>query len=273
MISPTVPSAQPTPRRSAWGVMRDVLFALFLREFKTRIDGRWTTALWVVGEPLAGAVLMLAIYSAMRAHQIAGVDTVTFLISGQLSFMLLRSLVLRLMESIEANLGLFAYRQVRPVDAVLARAGVELVLFGAMALAFLAGAAALGHDVMPHDPLRLMLALALLVQLGLAAGLLAAAGTHGALAVLRPVVRMVFTPLYLGSGVLVPLVHAPAVLRDAMLHNPVAHLIESIRAALFGRVYASPDEIGLTLPLAWALVLTLLALMVLRGRRDRLQVA
>ena len=41
-----------------------------------------------------------------------------------------------------------------------------------------------------------------------------------------------------------------------------------------------PNSIGfpilsalILLPLAWALVLTLLALMVLRGRRDRLQVA
>ena len=95
MLSQTRPHPVSRPRRSAWGVMRDVLFALFLRELKTRLDGRWTTALWVIGEPLAGALLMLALYTLMRTREIAGVDTVLFLLSGQLSFMLLRSLVLR----------------------------------------------------------------------------------------------------------------------------------------------------------------------------------
>ncbi|MGL4187394.1 MAG: ABC transporter permease [Sphaerotilus sulfidivorans] len=273
MLSQTRPHPVSRPRRSAWGVMRDVLFALFLRELKTRLDGRWTTALWVIGEPLAGALLMLALYTLMRTREIAGVDTVLFLLSGQLSFMLLRSLVLRLMESIDANLGLFAYRQVRPVDAVLARAGVELAIFGGMALLILPGAAWAGHGLLPHDPLGLLLALLLLTLLGLAGGLLAAVGTHGALAMLRPVLRMAFMPLYLGSGAIVPLAHLPQGLREWLLLSPLPHLIESIRIALFGPVYAAPQGIGLTLPLVWTGLATLLALALLQLRGDRLQVA
>ncbi len=273
MLSQTRPHPVSRPRRSAWGVMRDVLFALFLRELKTRLDGRWTTALWVIGEPLAGALLMLALYTLMRTREIAGVDTVLFLLSGQLSFMLLRSLVLRLMESIDANLGLFAYRQVRPVDAVLARAGVELAIFGGMALLILPGAAWAGHGLLPHDPLGLLLALLLLTLLGLAGGLLAAVGTHGALAMLRPVLKMAFMPLYLGSGAIVPLAHLPQGLREWLLLSPLPHLIESIRIALFGPVYAAPQGIGLTLPLVWTGLATLLALALLQLRGDRLQVA
>jgi capsular polysaccharide transport system permease protein len=198
---------------------------------------------------------------------------VLFLLSGQLSFMLLRSLVLRLMESIDANLGLFAYRQVRPVDAVLARAGVELAIFGGMALLILPGAAWAGHGLLPHDPLGLLLALLLLTLLGLAGGLLAAVGTHGALALLRPVLKMAFMPLYLGSGAIVPLAHLPQGLREWLLLSPLPHLIESIRIALFGPAYAAPQGIGLTLPLVWAGLATLLALLLLQLRGDRLQVA
>ncbi|MFM2341928.1 MAG: hypothetical protein RLZZ592_1581 [Pseudomonadota bacterium] len=253
--------------------MRDVLFALFLRELKTRLDGRWTTALWVVGEPMAGAVLMLVIYSLMRTHEIAGVDTVLFLLTGQLSFMLFRSLVLRLMESIEANLGLFAYRQVRPVDAVLARAAVELAIFGGMAVLILPGAAWMGHGLLPHDPLRLLLAVLLLTLLGLACGLLAAVGTHGALALLRPVIRMVFMPLYLASGAVAPLANFPQPVREWLLLNPLAHLVETTRIALFGPAYSAPEGIDLMRPLVWTGVMTLMALLVLHHRGERLQVA
>ncbi|MEN9485187.1 MAG: hypothetical protein RJB37_3067, partial [Pseudomonadota bacterium] len=109
--------------------MRSVVFALSLRELKTRLDGRWGGAVWVVGEPLLNMLAMLAVYSAMRARTIGGVDTLLFLVSGQMPYLLFKSLVLRLMEAIESNQGLFAYRQVQPIDAVLARSVVEVLVF------------------------------------------------------------------------------------------------------------------------------------------------
>ena len=75
--------------------MCSVVFALSLRELKTRLDGRWGGAVWVIGEPLLNTLGMLALYSAMRAQTIGGVDTLLFLVSGQMPFLLFRSLSLR----------------------------------------------------------------------------------------------------------------------------------------------------------------------------------
>ena len=84
---------------------------------------------------------------------------------------------------------------------------------------------------------------------------------------------MAFMPLYLGSGAIVPLAPLPQGLREWLLLSPLPHLIESIRIALFGPVYAAPQGIGLTLPLVWTGLATLLALALLQLRGDRLQVA
>ena len=270
LTPPAATDRLPRPSRSAGAVMRDVLFALYLREIKTRLDGRWRSVVWVIGEPLANLAVMLALYSSLRARVLAGIDTLVFLVTGVLSFLLLKSLVLRLMESIDANLGLFAYRQVQPVDAILSRAAVEVTLFAGMTLVCLIGLGWAGHVIVPQRPLELIAATALLVGFGVALGLLAAVGTAGTLNRLRTLVKLAFTPLYFLSGAIVPIAGLPPPAQQAMLHNPVTHLNESIRSAFLGPVYQSAAGVSLQLPLAWTLVTALLGLSLYRVRRHRL---
>jgi capsular polysaccharide transport system permease protein len=251
--------------------MRSVGFALFLRELKTRLGGRWWGVVWVVGEPLANLILMLMIYGLFRAHVVAGVDTLLFLVTGLLPFQLFKSLVLRLMESIDANQGLFGYRQVRPIDSVFARAGVETALGAVLLLVAVAVLAWLGHRVMPANPLELLLASAVLIVLAAFLGLLAAVATGGVLARTRMVIRVLFFPLYLASGVLFPLIHLPQAALEVLTLNPLLHLLDLMRAAFFGDAYRALPQASLDLPLAWCLLVGVLSLSVYRVRRDRLQ--
>ena len=263
--------AAPTPRRGGWAVARSVVFALSLRELKTRLDGRWGGAVWVVGEPLLNTLGMLAVYSAMRAKTIGGVDTLLFLVSGQLPYLLFRSLVLRLMEAIDANLGLFAYRQVQPIDAVIARAVVEWLVFSVVMGACLLGMGWVGYPVLPHRPLELCAAVALLAVIGSSLGLFMAVGTAPPLNRLRGLVTMGMLPVYVSSGALIPLSSLPPGLQAAFLHNPLAHLLDLLRSALLGPVYQSTPDTGWSLPVAWALGTLLAALALYRARRHRLQ--
>ena len=263
-ISPASPPA-------AAAVMRAVVFALFLREFKTRLGGRWWGLVWALGEPLAGAAVLLGLYTLAHAHAVGGVDTVLFLVSGVLPFQLFKNLVLRPMEAIDANQGLFAYRQVRPIDTVLARALVELMLaLGVLAMTLLA-LAWLGHDVLPRHPLELFGVSALLVALGSALGLLAAVATGGALARGRAAIRVATLPLMLASGVIFPVAALPPAVRELLLANPLLHLLERLRGAVFGSTYHALPQASPALPLAALLVCAALALALYRARRDRLQ--
>ena len=251
--------------------MRSVVFALSLRELKTRLDGRWGGAVWVVGEPLLNMLAMLAVYSAMRARTIGGVDTLLFLVSGQMPYLLFKSLVLRLMEAIESNQGLFAYRQVQPIDAVLARSVVEVLVFAMVAGACIAALGWAGHPIVPHRPLEIFAALTLMILIGCALGLFMAVGTAPPLDRLRGLVSMAFLPIYITSGALVPLASLPPGLQGFWRHNPLAHLLELLRSAWLGPAYQTSPQVGWTLPTVWALGTTLLALSLYRARRDRLQ--
>lgn len=259
------------PARSPLAVMRTVGLALFLRELKTRLGGRWQGVLWAVGEPIAHATLMLLVYGWLRAQRLSGIDTLLFLVTGLLPFQMFKSLVTKSMEGIDANQGLFAYRQVRPFDAVLARVAVEVALSVAIMALVIGGLVWLGHDVWPHQPLELMGHSAVLALLGAAFGLLAAVATAGRVAKLRRFAGVAFFPIFLSSGALFPVATLPQAAREALLLNPVLHSIEGIRAAIFGTRYVLVEGASWTVPAAWALVVTTMALAAYRVRRERLQ--
>lgn len=250
--------------------MRSVGMALYLREVKTRLGGQWWGLVWTLAEPLANAAMLFFIYAQLRARAVGGVDTLLFLVTGLLPFQLFKSLVLRGMEAIEANQGLFAYRQVRPVDAVLARAGVELtlgtVMLGVTALVL----AWMGHDIWPRQPLELLACSALLVAFGTALGLFAAVVTAGPLARGRAVVRLAFLPIYLSSGAIFPIASLPQGVRDAFLFNPLVHLLDALRAGVFGPDYRVAPGSSVAVPLACTLVIGVLAMGLYRMRRDQL---
>lgn len=271
LVNPAPAHRAAPPGRSSWAVMRSVVFALSLRELKTRLDGRWGGAVWVIGEPLLNTMGMLAVYGAMRAQTIGGVDTLLFLVSGQMPFLLFKSLVLRLMDAIDSNQGLFAYRQVQPIDAVIARTVVELLVFGAVMGACLAALGWAGHPVLPHRPLELFAATLLLAITGAALGLFMAVATAPPLNRLRGLVSMLFLPIYVSSGALIPLGSLPVGLQVAFLYNPTAHLLELLRSALIGPLYQASPHVGWSLPLTWALGSALAALALYRARRYRLQ--
>ena len=269
LVAPPVSAAVPV--RSAWSVMCSVVFALFLRELKTRAGGRWLGAIWAVGEPFANAALMLLVYGVLKAHHVAGVDPMMFLVTGLLPFQLFKSLALRLMESIDANQGLFAYRQVQPIDAVLSRVGVETTVSVALMTLTVAVLGWAGHSILPAAPLELLGWSVLLVALGSALGLLFAAATGGIYEPFRALVRLLFFPLYLASGAMFPISAMPAGLRDWLLLNPVLHVLEGLRSAFFGDVYREVPGAGPAVPLVWLLAASVLAISLYRARRDQLQ--
>ena len=82
---------------------------------------------------------------------------------------------------------------------------------------------------------------------------------------------MLFLPVYVTSGALMPLGSLPISLRGYFLYNPIAHLLELLRSALIGPAYQASPHVGWSLPILWALCLVLAALGLYRARRHRLQ--
>lgn len=270
-LSAPLPPPSPRPFAQAWASMRAVVFALALRELKTRLDGRRRGLLWILGEPLASTAVLLAMYGLVRAHAVAGLDTLLFLVSGVLPFQFFKQLVLRTMESIDANQGLFAYRQVRPIDTVVARALVEVALAVAVATVVIALLAWLGHPLWPRHPLELLGVSALVVALGTALGLLVAVSTGGGAGRVRAALRVAMMPMMVLSGVVFPIAVLPQPVREWLALNPLLHLLEMLRVAVFGDAYRAMPETSPTLPIGVVLIAATLALAIYRTRRERLR--
>ena len=238
-----------TPRRrDPVKIQRAVLFALVVRDLRSRVEGRWLSLTWMVFEPLAHIALLVTLIGARRGLLTSSVEFPVFLITGLLPFFLFRNLARKLPSAIGASRGLFAYRQVLPIDALAARAIVEVGLYSAVYLIALFLLGWMGYHAVPQAPLQLIVVSVVLLALGTGLGVLFAVLVHQRPRV-NTVIGFVFLPLYLASGVIFPLHNLPPAVRDWLLYNPVLHLIELSRT-YFVLNYVPLPGVSLTYPAA-----------------------
>lgn len=255
-------------KRSAWEVQRAVLFALVLREMKARVGGQWIGAVWTLIEPLTHVMIMVTILGFIRGVVLPGIEYPVFLVTGLLPFFLFQHLAVRLMDGIEANRGLFSYRQVKPLDTLLSRACVE-TLMNLLVYAFTLGILArLGFSVVPTGPLEALGVNAVMIFLGTGFGVFCAVVTHDRPRV-RSFIRMSMMPLYFASGVVFQVDLLPREYLDWLLLNPLLHLVELSRHA-FIPAYVPAEGVNATYPLLCTLTVGALAMLLYRADRLRL---
>lgn len=258
----------PRVKRSPWQIQQAVLFALFLRELKTRLGGRWLGVFWVLLEPVAHIAVMTTLFSLAHRAAMPSIEYPVFLITGLIPFFMFRGLVTRLMEAIDSNRGLFAYRQVKPIDTVIARAMLEISLQSIVYLIALGTLGWLGFHFLPVRALELAGVSAVLIMLGASLGLFFAVVTNE-IPQARAIVRISLMPLYFVSGVIFPVHTIPPQYLPLLQLNPVLHLIELSRASFFPQ-YRVLQGINLAYPAGFALLSLFLALMLYRLRRHQL---
>lgn len=238
--------------RSPLAVTLAVWRALFLREAVARLAGR-AAWLWLLLEPIAHVAFLMVLFSyGVRDRSIPGVEFALFLALGIIGFQVFSSAAKRSMAAIGASGALFTFRQVKPVDTVLVRCFLEGVLKVVVFVVLMTGAAVLGVDVLPHDPLLLLVAFANLWLLGLGLGLLLSVG-GGLVPEIEKVAGIIFMPLYFASGVMFRPEMAPPGVREWLLNNPILHAIETLRVATFPAYHPLP-EINLVFPLLFAVL-------------------
>jgi capsular polysaccharide transport system permease protein len=221
-------------------VVLDTWKALFLREVVARISTERAAWLWILFEPLSHVGFILILYSTVRVRTIGGIDTIIWLMAGMLPFFTFRRTAVQCMHAINANRALFAYRQVKPIDTVFVRAGTEFFLMILVTLILFAIVALFGHDVVPDNPLGVLAGIFGLWLLGLGFGL-----TMSVVVEIVPemerIVGFIMYPMYLLSGVMLPMASIPPEFRGWLLLNPIAHGLESVRLSFAPFYHAVPE--------------------------------
>ena len=254
----------PQNSRSAFAIQRDVVYALLLRELGSRFGKSRGGFFWVLVEPVAHLVVPLLIMTFIRFRVLPGVEYPVFLVYGFLPFLVFKGICLQIVDGVNAAKGLMSYRQILLLDVFVAKAMAFLAIQAVVFTIVLSGLALFGFDVLPPRPIELAGVMVLTVCLAVGLGLVLA-GLTSVIPDARHVVKVMFMPLYLVSGVLFPITRFPDEMVRWMAINPVLHLVELSRvAAVEGN--EPMKYLSIEYPVALALISTFVGLMLYRLR-------
>ena len=251
--------AQP---RNPLAITFDVWRAIFLREALDRLFDMRAAWFWLLMEPVMHIGFITALFTVVRLHRIAGADTTVWIIVGMLAFFLFRRTGIQVMYAVDCNSPMFAYRQVRPFDTAIVRGGLEGFLMVLVSAIILLAAAFLGHDIIPADLVQVVVALLGLWLFGVGYGLVSSV-----LMALIPetehILKILMMPLYLISGVIMPIGSIPQPYQEWLMFNPIAHGLELARQGYSPYYHVAPGT-SMAYLYGWALVSILLGLMLYR---------
>lgn len=256
-------------KRGGMAVLRAVLFALVLREVRARLSTRRFGGFWLIFEPLSHVVLLMIIYSFLRGHGNQSIELPMFLVTGVIPFILFKNISLKGMEAVAANKALFSYRQIKPIDAVLARAIVESALMICVYAVVIFGLGLwLGIDVSINKPIEWfsVLSIGIVFSFGLA---LVFCALGEMFPEIKSIIRLAYLPIYLISGVIIPIWVIPEHLYVYMSWNPYLHIIDLLRKNVFEN-YPDAFNASIYYVICVSVVTVFIGLALYRARRFRL---
>jgi capsular polysaccharide transport system permease protein len=230
-----------------------------MREFTARLTQDRFAPFWLFLEPILHVVLLVGVRDMIgRGRIVPGAEFVPWLVIGLLTYFVFRSIWNRGMMAITGNRGLFSYRQVHPTDTVIVRGAMEAKLHSVVALIMVSIFVAMGFNMVPDDPLGAIEVWIAVILLGLGMALM-----FSVLVTFFPesskIVALVSLPLYLLSGVMIPIQMMPHTIQQYLLYNPMLHAIELIRGDFFG-TYHMVRGVELSYVYEWAICTILFGL-------------
>jgi capsular polysaccharide transport system permease protein len=212
----------------AFSIQRRVVHALFLRELKTRFGRHRLGYVWALLEPAAHMLVLFGVLGLLARHVMPDISFPVFLICGLVPFFMFNNIAVRSLNAIEANLGLLSYRPVHPVDTLLARAWLELLISASVFILLLVTLSLAGEEVELADIPGLCAIWGLLALLSLGLGVAFMVIGHE-FPMSEKFIPLLVRPLYFGSAVMYSPTALPEQYRAWVLWNPLAHAFELLR--------------------------------------------
>ena len=255
--------------------MINVIYALFFRELKTRFgkNRRLGYAL-VVAEPMIQVVVITSVITAIREHSRTiimpqGISVFMFLAVGIIPFFMFRNILTQLIGGIQANLGLFAYKPVKPIHVFITRTLLESFIFFFVILIVLFLAQwVFGIYAIPKHFLEVYLCFVLLAFSGFCLGLCLTILNH-LVEPSRKILPYTGIILYILSAIVYPIWIVPQSILDVLLYNPYIHITETLKMNYFEN-YPVTQGIDITYPILFNLVLLFIGLWFYYYKRQEL---
>jgi capsular polysaccharide transport system permease protein len=252
--------------RTPWQVCKAVWYALILRELQALLWSRRFGAFWVLAEPILYVVVLALIRVYIRSRAMTDVPFPLWLLMGLVPFFMMRQTMIGLMGAVDSNQALFTYRQVKPIDTYVARTAVQIMInMSVLVILGFGMVFFLGYQIPVYQPTQMLVTLCLMVLFAFACGMLLSTLVH-ALPDIAPIIRLMFLPLMIISGVIFPIRNIPQPYYDWLLWNPILHLVDMFRQFSLAN-YTPLPGVSLTYPAVVTLVMLFVAAYVYRGRQ------
>jgi capsular polysaccharide transport system permease protein len=211
---------------------RRVLFALMLRNIRTRFFGNGLGYLLGIAWPLTHILLLVGMFMLSGRAAPFGDSTVLFVGTGVVPFMTFSYLARLMMLSVLKARPLLSFPEVRVLDVLIATALLEMLAASCVTIVLVFIAWFAGIDVIPRDIVQAACAFGTAILLGLGLGLL-----NSVIALAMPAwiagYALVNIFLWLSAGVFFVPDALPAFLREALWYHPVLQVIEWTRSAYY----------------------------------------
>jgi len=217
--------------RSLSKIWLDVIYAIFLREVKSKSSDRFGIA-WSVVSPVVFIFMLSYLRGKMDGGDTHGIPTFFFMVYGMIFIQFFLGLVNSVSTAIKKHKPLYAFRQVQPISSILA-----ITLFESLVKVFvilLIGVICfiLKFDIHISDPFSLLLNLLKLAVFSMSIGVIFSLATCY-VPEIDKIKTLLMRPMFFISGVFFSLQDVPQEYWPYLTWNPVLHAVELTRYAVY----------------------------------------
>ncbi len=227
-------------KRSVLKVWGDVIFAIFLREIKSKFSDKLGIS-WAVISPVAFIMILSLMRGMMDGGTTHSIPTFFFMVYGMVLVQMFLVTVSSVSASINSNKTLFAFRQVQPISSVIAVAGFELLAKSFVLIVIYIIAYFLKIEIRLDSSLIALKCFVQVWMIAISVGLMLALG-HCFMPELEKVRSLAMRPVFFISGIFFSLQDIPRDYWYLLDWNPLLHAVELTRYA----AYASYGNTGVS---------------------------
>ncbi|CAA6819939.1 MAG: Capsular polysaccharide ABC transporter, permease protein KpsM [uncultured Sulfurovum sp.] len=219
-------------KRSAFKIFLAVQNALFLRELAMRFSSGRMGLFWTFFEPFFQIMVFVVIKILFFSTGENNFDFAVFLALNFTAFNMFKHIVMKSVKAFKANKALFIYKQVKPIDTIIARTLVEVFITAIIIVIFLFLGFYFEYDMEVKDLTMVTFGFIYFIIFSFSFALLLAV-LNTFIESIGKLVGFLLTALMFASAVFYNLAFLPLEIQSILLYNPVTHFMEMIHGSYF----------------------------------------
>jgi len=205
-----------------------VVKALFIRELNTKMSVGKLGLFWTFFEPFMQVSMFILIRVVVIGKgEGSNFDFAVFMAVGFIAFNMFRSIFSGSSGAFTANKALFTYKQVKPIDTLIARTLVQVFITSIIVLLFLFIGFFIQYNITPQNMLMVFFGYIWLLLFAFSIGITIAVGSTFFDSIAK-IIGILSFGLMIFSAVFFPLISLPPEAQEVLLYNPLVHFMEMI---------------------------------------------